>query len=142
MKGILKENETLQELIMGILAYGILVQVILAAFFPLRIFRAVGLWTGLLCAAAMAVHMAWCLEKIVTLDEKGATAYVRKTTLLRYLGVCVVLSVIALTKTGDPVSFVLGALGLKIGAYLQPLTHKIRMRETGKHPDEEPKGGE
>ncbi|MBR6452021.1 MAG: hypothetical protein IKS87_04890 [Lachnospiraceae bacterium] len=141
MKGILKENQTLQELIIGIFCYGLLIQVILAVFFPLRIFRAIGLWTGLLCAVAMAVHMAWCLEKIVMLDEKGAGAYVRKTTLLRYLCVCVVLSVIAVTKTGDPVSFVLGALGLKIGAYLQPLTHKIR---TGNKESsgEEPKGGE
>ena len=109
---------------MGIVLYGILMQIILAVAFPLKIFRAIGLWAGILCAMAMAVHMAFCLEKIVMLDEKGAKAYARRTTLIRYACVCLVLLLIAYTKTGDPITLVLGTLGLKIGAYMQPVVHK------------------
>ena len=128
IRKILKENETLRELLVGIVLYGVLMQIILAAAFPLRIFRAIGLWAGSLCARAMAVHMAVCLEKIVILDEKGAKAYARKTTLIRYGCVCLVLVLIAATKTGDPITLVLGTLGLKIGAYMQPVVHKALVK--------------
>lgn len=124
IRKMIRENETLRELLVGIVLYGIVIQIILAIAFPLKIYRAAGLWAGILCGIAMAIHMAFCLEKIVILDEKGARAYARKTTLIRYGCVCLVLAIIAYTKTGDPVTLVLGTLGLKIGAYLQPLVHK------------------
>ncbi len=130
-------NETLREMIPGILAYGLLIQIIVAVFFPLRLYRAIGLWAGIFCGVAMAVHMAFCLEKVVMLDEKGATAYARKTTLIRYGCVCLVLLLIAFLKVGDPVTMVLGILGLKIGAYLQPFVHSIIRKFSHKHDSEE-----
>lgn len=125
---ILRDNRTLKEMFPGIILYGGVVQAVLVIFFSSKIFRAVGLWTGILCACAMAVHMAYCLETLVSLDEKRASAYVKKTMLLRYACICVILAAIALSGLGDPVSFVLGTLGLKAGAYLQPLTHRIAAR--------------
>ena len=137
IRTMFRENETLREMIPGMLAYGLLIQIIVAVFFPLRLYRAIGLWAGILCGVAMAVHMAFCLEKIVMLDEKGATAYARKTTLLRYGCVCLVLILIAFLKVGDPVTMVLGILGLKIGAYLQPVVHSIIRKFSHKHDSEE-----
>ena len=139
IRTILRENETLREMFVGIGLYGLVIGIILAVFFPLKIYREVGLLAGILCAMGMAIHMAWCLEKIVILDEKGAKAYARKTTLIRYAIVCLVLLAIAYTKAGDPVTLVLGTLGLKIGAYLQPLVHKILHRSGHKtvHDDKE-----
>ncbi|MCR4684433.1 MAG: hypothetical protein K5649_03110 [Lachnospiraceae bacterium] len=128
IRRMLRENRTLREMFPGILLYGIVAQIILTLAFPPLLYRAVGLWAGILSGCAMAIHMAWCLETIVALDEKGATAYVRKTTILRYACVCILLLLIGFLKIGDPVSFVLGTLGLKIGAYLQPLTHKVFMK--------------
>ena len=125
IRTLLKENETLREMLLGIFFYGLVIEAILAAFFPLKLYRAVGLACGILCGMAMAVHMAHCLEMVIALDEKKANAYARKKTIQRYLCVCAVVVIIAVTKTGDPVTFVLGTLGLKIGAYLQPLTHRI-----------------
>ena len=137
IRKILQENETLRELMAGIVLYGIVIQVILAVFFPLKVFRAVGLWAGILCGLAMAVHMAFCLEKIVEMDEKGAKAYAKRTTLIRYACVCLVLILIAYTKTGDPVTLVLGTLGLKIGAYLQPAVHKVATKCSRKQDNNE-----
>ncbi|MBQ7581266.1 MAG: hypothetical protein IJU25_00435 [Lachnospiraceae bacterium] len=132
---ILRENYTLREMFPGILLYGVPVQIILTLFFPPVWYRTVGLWTGILVGCAMAVHMAYCLETLVLLGEKEAAAYIRKTTLLRYGCVCLILVVIGILGAGDPVSFVLGTLGLKIGAYTQPLTHrivtKIKAKRTG-----------
>ncbi len=122
---LLRENRTLREMFPGILLYGMVIEFVLVLFFPPRVYRSIGLWAGILCGCAMAVHMAWCLDKLVEMNEKGATAYIRKTTILRYACVCVLLFLVAILRIGDPVSFVLGTLGLKIGAYLQPLTHKV-----------------
>lgn len=120
-----KENKTLRELVYGIIVFGLIIQVILAIFFPPVVFRAVGLWIGVLCGVGMAVHMAYCLETLVLLDEKGATAYAKKTSVIRYMVVCVILAATAISGIGDPISFVFGIIGLKAGAYMQPLTHKV-----------------
>lgn len=136
IRKILRENETLREMFVGMILYGIVIQIILALFFPAKVYCAIGLWTGILCAMAMGVHMAWCLEKIVLMDEKGAKAYARNTTMIRYGCVCLVLIALAFTKAGDPVTLVLGTLGLKIGAYLQPVVHKAVAKFGRKHEDE------
>lgn len=120
-----KENKTLRELVYGILFFGLVIQVILAIFFPPRLFRAVGLWIGVLCGCGMAVHMAYCLETIVMLDEKGATSYAKRASVRRYLIVCVILAATAISGIGDPISFIFGIIGLKMGAYMQPITHKV-----------------
>lgn len=112
-------------MIPGMIVYGVLIQILLAVFFPLRLYRAAGLWLGILCGFAMAVHMAVCLEKTVLLDEKSANAYAKRTTLIRYACVCLVMFAVAFSGLADPVAFVFGTLGLKIGAYLQPVSHRL-----------------
>ena len=124
-RALLKENKTLFEILAGIAVYGCVAQILLLVFSQRPAYRAVGLWTGILCAAFMVIHMNACLEETVTRDEKGATAYARKMVLLRYLVVCAVLVLIGMTGIGDPVLFIVGTFGLKIGAYLQPVTDKV-----------------
>lgn len=122
---MIRENRTLRELILGTWIFGILMGIILAIFFPPVIYRLIGLACGLFAATGMAVHMAYCIDVSVELSEKGAGAHIRKMTIIRYLAVCVLLVILALTKIGDPVSYCIGALSLKIGAYSQPLVHKM-----------------
>lgn len=122
---LLRENKTLRELLLGTWIFGILMGIVLAVFFPPIIYRLVGLVFGLIAASGMAIHMAYCINITVELDEKGANTHVRKMTIIRYILVCVLLVVVALTKIGDPISYVIGTLSLKIGAYSQPLIHKL-----------------
>lgn len=125
IKTLLRENGTLRELLLGIWIFGLLAEVVLVIFFPPVIYRTIGLVAGLVAGSAMAIHMAYCIELSVTLDEKGANSYVRKMTIIRYIAVCIVLVVLALLGIGDPVSYIIGTLGLKIGAYSQPIIHKF-----------------
>lgn len=136
---LLRENETLRELILGTWLFGIIVGILLTIFFPPALYRAIGLLIGLLAASFMAIHMAYCIELTVQLDEKGANSYVRKMTVIRYVLVCVLLVVTALTRIGDPISFCIGTLGLKIGAYSQPLVHRVLNKFKNNNND---KGGE
>lgn len=122
---LLKDNKTLLELIIGIIAYNLVIQIVLAIFFEQKLYCAIGLWSGALTASLMAIHMAYCLEKTLSLDEKGAGGFSKRMTIVRYIGVCVILALIGVFKLGNPLCFVFGALGLKFGAYLQPLTHRL-----------------
>ena len=125
IKKLLFENETLRELILGTWIFGILTGIILGIFFPPVLYREIGLLIGILAASFMAIHMAYCIETTVELDEKGANSHVRKMTIIRYVLVCALLVITALTRIGDPISFCIGTLGLKIGAYSQPFVHKV-----------------
>lgn len=125
MKNLLRENRTLRELLIGTWLFGAIIEIILAVFFPPVWYRTIGLLFGLIAASGMAIHMAYCIELTVCLDEKGANSYVKKMTIIRYIAVCALLVAVALTGIGDPVSYVIGALGLKIGAYLQPVISKL-----------------
>lgn len=79
----------------------------------------------MIISAICAVHMAWGIEIAVMLDEKSSIAITRKYTVIRYLIMCVVLALIGITDIGSPVTLIIGFLGLKMGAYLNPIIHKI-----------------
>lgn len=125
IKNLLRENETLRELLFGILFFGIFVQIPLAVFTENRLYHAVGLWLGVLTACVMAVHMAAALDSALVMGEKGASGYLQRKAVLRYALVCVLIVVLGVTDTGNPVTYFLGVMGLKLGAYLQPVTHKL-----------------
>lgn len=128
IRTLLSENETLKELNLGIIAFAVLIEAVLLIFFPDKIYNSIGLLVGALCGIGMAIHMAYCLEISLTLDEKGATSHVRKMTVIRYICVCLVLVLFGVFKIGNPLTFIFGVMGLKIGAYLQPFTHKVLLK--------------
>lgn len=121
-------NETLLELLMGILLFGIVSQVI-GMWFVKSIFAyTTGLWIGILLAMLAAIHMWWSLDRNLTINadnEKGAVAYSTRSNLIRYFVIIIVFLVLCLTDFAYPLAAFLGIMGLKIGAYLQPLMKKI-----------------
>ena len=64
-------------------------------------------------------------------DEKSARAYLQKKASLRYIVVCGIIVALALSGTGNPLTFFAGIMGLKIGAYIQPFVHKFSDRLKG-----------
>ena len=113
------------ELVTGIVAFGLVCQIV-GVFLPLnRVFYAVGLWSGILVALFSAVHMWRSLNKAFTRDEKGAVSIMAGGYILRYLLTGVVLILLYYTGIGYPLAGFLGVLGLKAGAYLQPVSHKF-----------------
>ncbi|HOO27077.1 MAG TPA: hypothetical protein PLU43_01325 [Lachnospiraceae bacterium] len=125
VKKLLAENETLRELLAGILISGFSMQLLLVIFTKHFAYYAIGLWTGIAAALIMAVHMAYALDTALSLGEKGAAAYIRKKSIVRYVLVCILLVLAGITNFGSPVTLLLGVMGLKTGAYLQPVTHKM-----------------
>lgn len=121
-------NESLPELIVGIFIWGIVCQLVGVWFVQDKLGCSIGLWIGIVTAIGMAVHMAWSLNKALDFDEKSATNIMTKNNLLRYGAVLVVEGVVILTGVIHPLTTFLGIMGLKVAAYMTPITHKFFRR--------------
>ena len=125
MKDIIKNiSETLKELLIGILFYGIIVEVLIFCFGKEKGYLSIGLWIGILLAMAAAVHMWWGLNKGMELGD-GATKYVLSQNMIRYGVIVVAFGALCIVDVGNPIAAFAGIMGLKAGAYLQPFTHKV-----------------
>lgn len=129
MLNALRENKTLQEMILGILLSGTVIIALLFVFSDSALNYIIGLLIGMAGAIIMATHMAYTIEDAVLLNENDAASYVRKMTYVRYGIACAVVIVVGLTGVGSAVTAVFGLLLLKMGAYLQPLVHRIFNRK-------------
>ena len=88
----------------------------------------VGLLCGVLLAMAATYHMWWVLDRALDFDEKTAQKMIGTRYLLRYFALIVMLFTLWGTGIGNPFAAFLGYMGLKVGAYLQPLVDKIYRR--------------
>lgn len=121
-------SDTLIELICGILVYGVIGQIVILFFLHDKIWLSIGWWIGVLCAVLSAYHMWWGLDRALDLGEKDAVKQITSYNMLRYAGIVIIMGVVMVTEIGNPLAAVFGVLGLKAGAYMQPLIHKMRRR--------------
>ena len=118
-------NRTVLEMELGILAFGILFQLLSLPFPGARLARAVSLLLGSAMAAAAVIHMYRTLDKALDNDEGGAQKAIYKGYVTRYVLVIVIILIAVYTKWLEPLMIFLAYMSLKFTAYLQPLTHKI-----------------
>ena len=122
-----KIDETLKELLIGILFYGILVEVIGICLVDDIVYFSIGLWYGIFLAFASAIHMWWGLNKALDLGL-DAGKYAISQNLIRYGVIVVAFGALCFINVGNPIAAFAGIMGLKAGAYLQPFTHKIMIK--------------
>ena len=126
-------NEALPELILGIILYGLAVELIGVWFVADKLRYSTGLLIGIALAAGMAVNMAIVLEDAVGLvGQNHAQAKIIAKSILRYLIVVIVFFVMMKLELGNLITAFLGVMGLKVAAYLQPFTHKAILKLTGR----------
>ncbi len=128
MKEKIKANQTLAELLIGILCFGVVCQIVGIFFVHDQLAFAVSLWVGIIAAMGMAIHMNYTINKVLTYDEGTAVKVTRSSYFLRYGCAMVLLGVAAVTGVTNLIATFLGIMGLKIGAYLQPFMHKLLQR--------------
>jgi hypothetical protein len=122
-------NPALPQLIVGILLYGIVIQITGMWFVNDKQAYTLGLWIGIALAIGMAINMA-----IVILDAVDAAATTGRTvrtgfwSVLRYVVVVGVFVAAWYFELANPLIMFLGLMGLKVSAYLQPMFHKIISR--------------
>lgn len=122
---LIKKNRTLQELLLGIAFFGVVAEILVLIFTSNKAYNSIGLIAGTVISLGCAIHMAWGIDIAVMLDEKSSIAFTRKYTVIRYLIMCVLLVVIGVLNIGSPVTLIIGYMALKMGAYLNPIIHKI-----------------
>lgn len=126
-------NDALPGLVMGIIAYGIVVELVCIWFVPDRLFFTTGLCIGIVLACGMAVNMAAVLLDAVDRNgQSGAQARIIAKSILRYLIVVLVFFVMMKFNLGSLAAAFVGVFGLKISAYLQPVARKILIRLHGR----------
>lgn len=121
----MKEDNTLLELVVGIIFLGIVEQLVCLIFLKNHLYNAVGLWTGIAIASGMAVHMKRSIEDALDLGEEGAPKHIRKAYALRMTVVLLVMGVVIYFHLGNPLTLLAGVIPLKLSAYLQPQMHKV-----------------
>lgn len=128
MKEKIRENQTLTELVIGIVFFGALCQTAGIFLAKDQLAYALSLWVGILAASGMAVHMNHTIRKALAYDEGTAEKVTRSSYFLRYGCVAVLLSAAAITGVTNLIVMFVGIMGLKIGAYIQPFTHRLLQR--------------
>lgn len=128
-------NEALPGLVLGIIIYGILLQVTGVWLADDKLRYSTGLWIGIGCALFMAIHMAISIEDAVCIGtEEGAKKKTIASAMTRYVVVLVVLVAMCYFNLGGILPAFFGVLGLKFSAYAQPLFDRIRGKKD--HNDE------
>lgn len=130
------------EMSVGIVLYNLALGLLALALLPGTSYPALpvikGLFVGALGAILMLVHMAVVTER--ALDSQNES-YANKTTVVHGIIRRLVFVAAALACWQwfqiDMLAAVIGAIGMKAGAYLQPLVHKLSNREEEqRHPNQ------
>ena len=126
-------NEALPGLVLGIIIYGILLQLTGIWLVDDKLRYSMGLWIGIGCALFMAIHMAMSIEDAVSIGtEDGAKKKTIASAMFRYVIVLLVLVAMCYLNLGMILPAFFGVLGLKISAYIQPLFYRLRDRKKHK----------
>ena len=129
-------NDALPELVLGILIYGVIVELAGVWFVADKLRYSSGLLIGISLAVGMAINIAVVIRDAVEIyGEDGAKNRVIIKSVLRYLIVVIVFFVMMKYNLGNLFSAFIGVLGLKISAYLQPFTHRTILKLHGKSDD-------
>lgn len=121
----MKKDNTLLELLSGIIFLGGVIQVICFIVSKDYLYNAIGLWSGIAVACFMAIHIKRSIEDTLDMGEEGAVKHARIAYVTRMLVTAVVLGIIIYYDIGNPIMLIIGMVPLKISAYLHPYIHKL-----------------
>lgn len=124
MRKLFEANETLTEMFLGILVFGAVIWIGGIWLVKDRLMFTGGLWLGILIACLAVWHMWKGLDTGLDLGN-NAVKYMVRQNMIRYGLIVVSYGIICVWELGNPVAAFIGIMGIKAGAYLQPLTHKF-----------------
>lgn len=117
-------NPTLKELLAGIFVWGILFGAVFIWFAQSRLSFFLSLLSGVFAAGGLAVHMFYFVEGALELPQEDASRHMVKGAAIR-TAIIIALVLVFVKLKGNVLALFLGLLTLKLGAYTQPLMHKI-----------------
>ena len=131
MKRLIKvDNPMLTDLIGGNLIFLIIGEVIIWIFLDMK--SVFGYLLGVVASIFMVIHMAYCIDDSVRMDEDTALKHTRKGYVIRTAVLVIILLIVYFTGIANPVAMVCGTFVLKLSAYIQPITNRITSKFLGK----------
>lgn len=121
----MKTKETLFEMLVGIIIWGLLVQIVLLVGFKDYLYNAIGLWCGVAVSVVWAIHLKRSIDEIVYYAGTFAEREYRAGAGKRMALAVIVIGLVFYFELGNPLTVLLGVFSLKISAYSQPYMHKI-----------------
>lgn len=131
---IRKCNKVLLQLIVGILSYGVLIQILGLFLVEDKIFFSYSLWVGLILSIAMAIHMQLSIEKALEQEGRAAQTVLSRAYLIRTVVIFLTMGTGAYFGFLSILPCFIGLMGLKAAAILQPKLDKLwqkNMKEGG-----------
>ena len=126
-------NDALPGLVAGIILYGIIIQITGVWFVEDRLSYSIGLWYGITIAIGMAINLAKVIFDSVTIyGEENANRRIIMKSVMRYAVVVILFFILGYFKFGSLYTALIGILGLKVSAYVQPLFQKIAGKLSGR----------
>lgn len=126
-------NNALPGLVAGIIIYGIAVQFIGVWFVQDKLGYSIGLWYGIAIAIWMAINLAQVIFDSVSMGGgEHANRRIIIKSVTRYVVVVVLFFILGYFNFGNLFTALLGVLGLKISAYMQPLWRKATNKLLGR----------
>ena len=83
----------------------------------------IGLWLGIIASLLTTLHLSITLDKALDLGESGAKKHMVIQNLVRYFVLIIFLVLLMITDFANPLAAFLGLMGVKAGAYMQPILH-------------------
>ncbi len=120
-----KCNRTLLELWTGMTVFGLICEIVILIFSKNRGIYSASLWIGVIMGVLSSVHMYFSLDRALDFPEGAAKKKITFSYVLRYTVIVLIFAVICITKLFNPLLVFLGYMSLKIGALIQPKTHKV-----------------
>lgn len=126
-------NNALPGLVLGILIWGVLIQLTGVWFVEDKLRYSVGLWFGIAVAIGMAINLAVVIYDSVSIgDAEHANRRIVAKSILRYAIVVILFFILGYFNLGNLFTAFLGVLGLKMSAYIQPLFEWVSNKLSGR----------
>lgn len=114
-------RRTLQGLLFGIAAFGMIELVLLLLLCKNRIAATLGLLLGLWIAVVNSIYIYRSLERVLELDEKNSVKAMRGPVMIRYCFMAFIITLSLLhPQIFSPIGVILGLFSMKLSAYIQP----------------------
>lgn len=112
-------NETLLDLIIGIIIYGVVVGVLGMITSKGNLFFLLGVAIGTVVAIGLMFHMLYSIDGVLDMDPKTANTYMMKRAFLRFLIMAVTAVIAIKIHFLCFLGVILALMGIKISALMQ-----------------------
>lgn len=120
-----ESKKTLKYLLLGILLYAVPFIIIGIVIANNKLSYVIGLVSGCIVAAFIAIHLYKSLDYCLDLDPESAEKTMKRKTMLRSMIMLMAVGVACcIPQVVNPIGLFIGMMGLKISAYFQPFIHR------------------